>query len=296
MIAYATLARVKAQLRVVTEDDTTDEDALLMQYIYQYSRNWEHETGQHYAPLIKTVYLNARSGSVGERGTVLRLGEGLLSVTTVTNGDGTALTAYDPSNGTGAYILENQGRYDSQLRLVDGSVWTGSAASVYRAITITGVWGIHHDYSSAWIVTGDTVQDNPLSSGTTTLTVTNTERANELGLRPRISDGNLLRIETEYVEVIQVRPVLTVTIRRAARGSSAAAHNQNVPIYAWQPHEDAQRYVELCAAYAYSRRGDFAQSTIAEGLGTVRWPKDRPEEARALLANHQQRVFVRGMS
>jgi len=96
MIAYATLARVKAQLRVVTEDDTTDEDALLMQYIYQYSRNWEHETGQHYAPLIKTVYLNARSGSVGERGTVLRLGEGLLSVTTVTNGDGTALTAYEP--------------------------------------------------------------------------------------------------------------------------------------------------------------------------------------------------------
>lgn len=123
--------------------------------------------------------------------------------------------------------------------------WTGSSYTVTAlghiaqpAVKVKALWGYHDDYRYAWVDTLERVATNGITSSATTLELTELDGNDEDGLSPRIEEGQLLRIEDELLEVISLTDNNTLTVKRGARGSTAAAHAQTTVIKKWRVHED----------------------------------------------------------
>ena len=126
---YCTLAGLKAYAIPDAAADAID-DAVLEGMIEAASRYIDGVTGRKFYPTTETRYFN-----VPEDGE-LWLDEDLLSITTLTNGDGTTLTPamYKllPLNGTPKYAIH----------LLPGNYWTEDAdGNDYGVISVAGSWG-----------------------------------------------------------------------------------------------------------------------------------------------------------
>jgi hypothetical protein len=167
------------------------------------------------------------------------------------------------------------------LRMLPESAhaWSEYDTDPVEAIRITGTWGYHSDYAHAWRKHNQVVGNNPLAADANALTVTDASG---------LSVGQLLQIESEWllIEAItegeEEADPDTLTVARAVRGTSAAAHNQNTLIYVWQPESMIQRACVLWVAYLYSRRGNYADKKN-DGMGTITFPPDAPHEVSAIL-------------
>ena len=131
-MAYLTVANLKLYLGI---SDTT-EDTLLAQLIDRSQSYIDTHTHRNFESAADTIrYFDAKA-DVHERGTLLMLDEDLLSVTTLTNGDGTTV---DPSS----YVLlppnENP-KYAIKLTVASGLYWTYEDDHI-NAISIEGRWG-----------------------------------------------------------------------------------------------------------------------------------------------------------
>lgn len=282
--AYSTVRDVRAEVMVQSSTNTTD-DAKLWQAIQDASARLDSLTGQvGFWPEIATRYLDANGTHVEDGGRVLYLPHGwaLLSITSLTDGGGVARV-----EGTD-YNADPRGRSPIlKLRTVSTSalLWNYYNADTYDAMNIAGVWGWHSDYANAWVSTGDTVQDNPLSSSATTLTVTDADGSDSRGRSPRFSPGQLLKVESEYLAVTAVNTTTnTVTVQRGAQGSTAAAHVQGTAVSVFEVDGLIHRLCTRLAAFLYARRGAFEVSRY-DGVGTVNYPEDIPGEISQSLAD-----------
>lgn len=118
---------------------------------------------------------------------------------------------------------------DTKIRFVDDQLQNMSNMDTPILKTLGGIdkftygnpkveWA-EEDRFDRW----NTVQDNPLTSGATTLTV-------ETDTAHQYPKGSLLKIENEQVRVTAVATASTLTIVRASSGTTAAQHAQNVDI------------------------------------------------------------------
>jgi hypothetical protein len=132
---YTTLANVLALLAAEGEDP--GEDAMLEGMIEAASRLFDGLTRRTFYARTETRY-----HSVPERNAVNRrrlwLDDDLLSATSITNGDGTAIAAsdyyFEPRNGLPACAVV--------LKQSAGVVWTGDAdGNTEYVIPIAGSWG-----------------------------------------------------------------------------------------------------------------------------------------------------------
>ncbi|MCK5564540.1 MAG: hypothetical protein KAJ07_04785 [Planctomycetes bacterium] len=197
----------------------------------------------------------------------------LISVTEVaySEDDGTTYTALTSSD----YDLlagddrNPRGSYNN-IRLTfngDLAVWP----SGQKAVKVTGVWGKTTPREDAFILTGQTVQDNPLLSGATTLTVTDIDAADGWGITPVISAGDILRIEDEYLEVTVTNTTTnTATIVRGRNGTTAAAHVQTTPVYKWTVHPKIKQACLIQATHQFKRaQGGFADAMALPDMGKL---------------------------
>lgn len=128
---YTDLATFKSDKRI-TSTDTTD-DSVIEGIIEDASRLIDRSTGRFYFASTETRYFDRPNDSV------LWLDEDLLSVTTLTNGDGTVIasTAYllQPYNGPSHYAI--------LLRPAQGAIWimNTTAGDNFKAATVLGSWG-----------------------------------------------------------------------------------------------------------------------------------------------------------
>lgn len=178
-----------------------------------------------------------------------------------------------------------------RLRLTD------SCANWYNACTntngyapplasIPGVWGFNSDYANAWLAI-DALATAITTTGQTTFTVADADGADIYGVTWRFSPGNLIKIESEFLEVLLVNPATnTITVRRAANGSTAAVHN-TVPttIYRWEVEQPVKTAVARQAAMQYHRRGAFTTVEV-QGMSEVRYPADWLNEVYATLQGY----------
>lgn len=137
-------------------------------------------------------------------------------------------------------------------------------ASLSPRLNITGVWGFSRDYANAWLDSGDTVDDNPLSSSATTLTVTDSTLFEE---------GQLLQIESEWLLVETVATATTLTVKRGVHGTTGASHIQGTQIDIFQVDEAVQLETAKQVALWYSRQGGFSQQ-VFDGIGVTSYPTD----------------------
>jgi len=236
MYTIATLNDIRGHLQLA--DDDTASDADLLKALQQASHLIESLTNRRYCP-----HVESRIASIDtNHPTELILPDDLLSLTSLTNGDGTAISTDDIE-----LVPQSNDVPASTLMLINGESFTYSESAV-NAITINGTWGWHDRWSQAWRDSKDTVQDDPLSDSATSITVTDADGSDGDGFNPRFEVGQLLRIESEFVRVLAVDTDNNqLTVLRGVHGTSASEHIQGAVIYTYQPVPAIR---DLCVRYA----------------------------------------------
>jgi hypothetical protein len=202
---------------------------------------------------------------------LLRIQDDLLEALSVTNGDGTVLTAdqwwYEPADTWPKYAL--------RLKTSAGVLWRPATSGDNRqCIPVDGVYAYHTRYDRAWADSLDTVQDAPLGAGSTLITVTDADGAPEDNDEPRFQVGQQIRLGTaaafEYCEVrlVTVGSPDSITVKRGVNGTTAQAWPQNTPIAIWRPEETVVRGLARLATWAY-RLKDVAFFERLSLLGTA---------------------------
>lgn len=180
----------------------------------------------------------------------------------------------------------------SQLRLTDDCAsWYAQvcACCTPLQVSIPGIWGIHSDYAHAWLAV-DAVVTTALTTTATTFTVADVDGTDTYGNTPRISPGQLLKIDDEYMEVISTVAASTnsVTVIRGAHGSTAAAHIIAAPVSVWQVEEPIMWAVARQANLMYARFGAYSTAEIQE-FGEIRYPADFLQEVYGVMQHYAYR-------
>ena len=236
MYTIATLHDLRQHLNLADSDTDSDQD--LLTALGQASHIIESLTNRRYCPFVES-----RAASIDtEHPTELILPDDLLSLTSLTNGDGSDISLSDVE------LVPNRADLPaSLLHLINGLSFTYSESPI-NAVSIGGTWGWHDRWSQAWRNSGDTVQDNPLSAGATSLSVSDADGMDVDGFSPRFQVGHLLQIESEYLRVIGVDTGTNqLTVQRGDNGTTASSHAQSTVIETYQPVPAIR---DLCVRYA----------------------------------------------
>lgn len=238
MYTLATRHAMRQYLQLA--DDDTADDIELMQALQRASLMIESITHRHYCPSVTTLTASINT----DNPTLLILPDDLLSLITLTNGDGTMILPEHIQ-----HIPNDSDQPASALHLINGEAFIYDA-SPHNAISIHGIWGWHDRWSIAWRDSTDTVQDAPLSDNTTTITITDTYGVDEDGFSPRFQVGQLLQLESEYMRILAIDDASNqLTVQRGVQGTSATSHPQGTAIHIYHPaseiHDVTLRYAEL---------------------------------------------------
>lgn len=130
---YATLAEFKAWTRVVdTDSPSTDDDAVIERIIESASRYIDREAQQAFYVSSETRKFDVPTGRR------LYLDKPLLSVSALTNGDGSTISSTDyifiPANDKPYYAIDLLGSSSVGWR-------TTAAGNAQQAISLNGTWG-----------------------------------------------------------------------------------------------------------------------------------------------------------
>lgn len=275
---YATPTEVKAGMPDAIQAGTTKYDAELLRLANDASRLVDKHCRRTFFPQSATRYF-AGDGSaelwVGDLLTVTSVGISSDRGQTYTN---LAVTDYIPTRAGDENTL---GSYDMLTLASAGtrSTWpTGQ-----RSVRVIGVWAYADDRAAAWEASQDTVQDNPLLIGASTVNVASASGANLWGISPRIQAGQLWRIESEFLEATVVA-TNAITVARARNGSSAAQHAQNTAIELWRPPDPVKQAVIITVAKSFERgQQGFGDARAVPEMGQLFFVKELDAEARSRL-------------
>ena len=279
---YATPTELKATVPDGIRSSVTKYDALMLSLLSEVSRWIDRECKRTFYPELRTRYFN---GS----GRCEMWVPDLISITSISysDDDGATYTALT----TDDYIATVAGDYNSTKSYTYLIISRNSTTLSYwptgqRSIKIVGVWGYADDRDNVWQSTGDTVQNNPLASGGTSLTVSDVDGLDIYGALARFQGGQVLKIESEYLETgLTINTSSnTINITRGTNGSTAAAHVQNTAISVWRAPEPV-RDACIIQAVRQMERGfqGFGDGRATPETGGMFWFKSLdPEAARKL--------------
>lgn len=203
-------------------------------------------------------------------------GYDLCAVTTLTNGDGAAVSS-------GNYALRSPNVYPKwRVEITaNASVTFTWDDTPQEAISIAGVWGYVPNYPSFWQASGSVVPAGNLTDSATTATLASVSG---------ISVGMYARIDSEIVQVTAVAGFV-VTFTRAQLGTTAAAHTSGAIIYRANVVADIQKAVREVVVYNYlSKDKNGGRVTVYEGgLATV---EDLDPTVKNAIADHARKRIV----
>lgn len=244
MNCYANRTVLKARLDTTgTADDTS-----LLSLLDAASRFIDTYCDRHFYVASETRYYDGASSP-------WFIPDDILSITTFTldeDGDAT----YESTVSDTDYNLYPLNKYPKTwLKATTNGSYSGFGYGVAKAIKIVGLFG-HGDGISVtpYRSSGDTVQDDPLSSSATTLNVT---------AGTNFAVGQTLLIENEQLYVTAIASN-TLTVVRAVNGTAAASHVKTTAIYIY---EYPTPVVEACVMQA-ARWWKRAASAYADQIGS----------------------------
>lgn len=260
MPSYTTLqaARIQQTLRGA---DRNNEDAVIAALIPLASQMVDDWCGQTFNETLATFGFN---GNVGATPTLLLKGRPLISVTTLTNGDGTAIDASKYE------LLPLSETPKTEVRLKPGTVWAApynsttqgcylplpNAAYAEDAIRIEGKWGFNRRGTAAWRRTGRTLNAS-YTAGGLQLTL-------DAAPGKTLDVGSVLRIDSEYFVVTgDAANSLTtgfnsvnVQVDGAYAGSTAADHASGTAVFVYQVEPVVASATATLVAWLYQAQLD----------------------------------------
>jgi len=246
----------------------TGDDALLKRICTGASHIWDTLARRRFYEEQATKYFNFQTAYE-----LFVAPEDLLSVTTLTNGDGNAISSSD-------FYLYPLNRYPKlwiEIARSSGTYFTYSTTR-QRAISVAGLWGWHNDYDHAWEDSGDTVQDDPLGAAATSLNV---------------SDGDnfqvqqMVKIESEQVYITAIAGN-ALTVERGKNGTTAAEHAQGAAISIWQPAYDVEHWALRLAAWLYRQKDAPFMKVGFPQMGVVAVPASLPPDIREAALRYRR--------
>jgi hypothetical protein len=279
---YCTLADVRSELNA---ESTVDDDEI-MRLIRQVCRRIDRKFMSKVALFVP--YLQARripldGSNINSIDSTLMIGSPLLSLTGVGINSQTLIVGTNVQ----AYPIDSIPYFQLQLLGDAWYSWYTAYCSDVRGVqfaSITGVWGFNTDYANAWLAV-DAVTTTAITTTTaTTFTVADVDGDNPLGESPRISAGNVIQIDSEWMDVIATNITTnTVTVRRGVNGSTAATHAIAAVVSVYQVEEPIRRAVTRQVGFMYARQGAYDTTRISD-FSTITFPKDMLDEVYGLLA------------
>ncbi len=271
---YATLTQVRAYLKLDTAE--TGDDALLTDFMRWSQAYIDTRAGTHFYPLIET-----RRFDVPLYARLLQFDDHLLELTSGVNGDTTAITTsdiiYHPPN---VYP-----HYGISLTAASSEVWQPTTDGDYQqAIALLGVWGYHDDYPLAWVLSNDAVADAlGINASVTTINVTSASGAASDLASPRFQAGQLIKIDSEYIEISSIA-TNALTVKRGVYGSTAATHATAAAISIWRPMGDVVMAMLRLVGWRYRQKdANVFDVTTILGTGTKVTPSATPPDVDALI-------------
>lgn len=271
--AYATLQEFKAYAVARGQSPTNDivDDSVIEHLLKSASRFFDSQTRRWYYPRIETRYYDVPASRQ------LDLDGDLLEVITLTNGDGTSIASSE-------YRLEGRNIYPKWAITLKGSSTTSweadSDSNVERVIAVTGIWGYHDRYVSAW-----------LAGGAAAEALDTSETGYDVAAGGSFAVGNLIRFDNEF-GYVSAYASDSLTTTRGENGSTAASHLTAITIYIWQVMDEVKQAVLGIALQAYKQRfGQSAsQNATVTAAGVVLTPKDVPAFAADTIRQLQRLV------
>ena len=257
---YANLTDLRRALGLTAAQ--TADDALLGDLLEASTRLIEAHTGRWFAPVMATrLYSFVASDYVP-------LDADLLKLNGITHPGG-AIALSD------VHLEPLNAAVKTLITLDPGAVALTHSGDPVGAVGVVAVWGFHPTWNTAWIVSDQSVDDDPLTSAAQTLTV--------LDSAP-FSVGNLLSIEGEYLRVLAVNTdTHTLTVARGVNGSNAAEHARETPISIYAPPADVRQACLRLASWLY-RQKDVGFAQAMGGLrGQAIVPSALPEDVQQIL-------------
>jgi hypothetical protein len=290
---YATLTQVKAYLGQAP----SGVDNVLLDFLDQASRFIEHAKGRRFdvrretrlfdiPGLLKRTpigyYPGLRQNNYNSQ--PLALDEDLLSLTTLTNGDGTVITSAE-------YVLEPGNRYPKKsIRLTDTSWALPTTGIQQQAISVNGLWGFHDNYLEAWVDSMNTVQDvSGISANVTLLKVGDVDGIAADLRGPRFQSGQLIKIGDELILIISTNTSTNeMIIKRGYNGSTAAIHANGAAISIFRPMGIVEISCIRLVVWRYKQKDvDNFDKTYVMGSGMVNVPTSLPSDVVRFLGAHK---------
>ncbi len=284
-IAYATYTEIHDALAGALQTTTVSYDQLFRQLAERASRLIDRATGRTFWPSYETRYPRAGGGSSS-----LRV-EDLVEITSIAMSGDDGVT-YDYALDSDDYFCIGGERmeYDkTPYARLEMNVNTSGAYGYWyggqRSVRIVGTWCWHDDWSNAWADAQDTTEDDPLSAAGTSLTVNDANGADLWGATPRFQAGQLLKIEDEQLLVTAVDTESNgLTVLRGRHGTTAAAHDQNTPIYVYRPPELVTQ-ATIIQAVRWFKRGQqgYQDAAMLGDMGGLRYAQKLDPDVEAML-------------
>ena len=221
---------------------------------------------------------------------LLKLDDDLMELLTLTtNNGGTVITSSDYFLMTGDNY--NLPPYDRICLKSDGTqtvfLFSGTPQA---ANTVLGVWGYHEQPSEAWAQL-DAVQDNPLLTGSSTITVVDPDGVDEFGVTPRFYPQQQIRIGSgstfEYCLITDVNfDGTTIEVARGIAGTTAMEWVQDSLIYVYRPMPAIVDAVLTLASHLWRRKdsiGTFEDRGMASSTGVLVLPPKLPLEVADMI-------------
>lgn len=291
---YATWEEIKDYCGILPGDVV--DDATLKRFSVAASRLFDSLTYRKFYPVQETRYYDHPGGDVvgdepldsltvsiqeaGPDTAVLWLYDDLLEIVTLTTKNGTITIS------AGDYLLLGGNRYGrtpyNKIRLQPNGTTTqfDYVNTPYKANVVTGLWGFHDDWANAWLDSGSTVQDNPLSASGQAVAISAASGYDVFGITTQFRSQQLIRFGSaaggEYAGVVAASPT-SLTVVRGVNGSTAAAQAQGTKIYIYQPMGDVNHVLKLWGDYLFKLRQspfgiggtqELGQREIASLLGS----------------------------
>lgn len=268
----------------------TAADTHLLRVIRETSRDIDNICNRRFVPVIETQlydlvlgdgwrsYSNdydvLQSKSIGAKnGRELYTDADLLGVTTLTNGDSTAISAANIL----LYPANLWPKDHLKLKASSGLSWLpDTSGNREQVISLVGIFGYHDNYPLAWYSAG-TVSSGLASDATATTYTASASHG--------IVAGMLLKIESEYLYVSTVS-TNTITIVRGVNGSTAATHANGTAVSYWGVMNRVSGICREAVAGRWNLRANPQGQTITINGVSFNTPNDVSEWLRAELMNN----------
>lgn len=277
---YCTLEELKAWGTTRGQAASIDamDDAVMESIIEGVSRQIDQYCARTFYPRYETHYLTVPYGQ--NDNSILFLDDDLLTVVTLTNGNGVAIASTEyslkPKNISPAYAL--------QMISTSAYIWEPTTAGAYEnAIALAGWWGFHNRYTQRAFVSGGTL--GAAMADTTTKSCT-------LTAGHTVKPGDIIRIDSELFNVTAVTATTATFYQRGDNGTAAATHLINSIVYVWQTIPEIKQAVLQTALNIYAGRSgqSSAGQITVTASGVIIRPADIPAMVQKSLDGFVRRL------